>query len=252
MASTDSRPLPLKNTAYRRSFVILGADGRVVPGITWATSRISKDNAAFANTSNSVQAVGEGNYYIDLTASEMNADSITWKGTHTTDGAPDFWFTLHPKESADVSVTLESNQDVRNVTGTVASVTALAANSINDAAIAADAKGAFVPDGDFKRDNTAGQDEYTYQFVNTTTAAPLAAGSITGTPTITVQLRDAGTTPISAQAMVAVGDGFTYKYNTSAARIPAGDTGIVSFGVTHATLGALTMKRVFVGRDTAS
>ena len=40
MASTDGRPFPLKNTAYRVTFAIMDADGDLVTGATWLYSEV--------------------------------------------------------------------------------------------------------------------------------------------------------------------------------------------------------------------
>ena len=78
MASTDARPFPLKNTAFRVVFPILDADGDIVTGATGLDSEISKDQGTFADCTNEATeiATSSGIYYLDLTNTEMNADHV--------------------------------------------------------------------------------------------------------------------------------------------------------------------------------
>ena len=69
-----------KNLSYRLYFPKFfngGADDKIVPGITiWDELLISKDGGVFNAPVNSPVDFTNGWYYIDLTASEMNADQI--------------------------------------------------------------------------------------------------------------------------------------------------------------------------------
>ena len=78
MAATDARPFPIKNTAYRVTFPILDADGDLVTGATSPDSEISKDGGTFADCTNEATeiATNSGVYYLDLSATEMNADTV--------------------------------------------------------------------------------------------------------------------------------------------------------------------------------
>ena len=78
MASTDARAFPTKNTAYRVTFPILDADGDLVTGATGLDSEISKDGGTFADCTNEATeiATSSGMYYLDLTSTEMNADTV--------------------------------------------------------------------------------------------------------------------------------------------------------------------------------
>ncbi|MEA3346965.1 MAG: hypothetical protein U9Q21_02610 [Candidatus Auribacterota bacterium] len=77
MASTDARFRPLKKVAFRVKFPILDNTGALVSGATGLDSEISKDDAAFADCSNEATEIGStGMYYLDLTDTEMNADSV--------------------------------------------------------------------------------------------------------------------------------------------------------------------------------
>src|SRR3972149_617767 len=78
MASTDARPVPEKNVAYRVTLPILDADGDLVTGATALDSEVSIDGGTFADaTSEATEiATSSGMYFLDLTAGEMNGDTI--------------------------------------------------------------------------------------------------------------------------------------------------------------------------------
>ena len=78
MASTDAKPIPKKNAAYRVTFPILDANGDLVAGATGLDSEVSLDGGGMADCTNeAVQiATSSGMYYLDLTAGEMNADTV--------------------------------------------------------------------------------------------------------------------------------------------------------------------------------
>ena len=83
MAASDARPVPRKNVAYRVTFPILDADGDPVGGATGLDSEVSIDGAAFADCTNEATEIAgtgspavSGMYYLDLTAAEMNGDTV--------------------------------------------------------------------------------------------------------------------------------------------------------------------------------
>lgn len=142
MASTDARPVPIKNTAYRVYFPILDADGDLVTGAAGLDSEVSLDGAAFADCTNEATEVGtSGSYYLDLTAAEMNADAVVVLVKTSTSGAKTTPIYLYPQESGDIKV------DVQSAAGTAwgsGAITAgsIAANAITAAKVATDAIGA--------------------------------------------------------------------------------------------------------------
>jgi hypothetical protein len=116
MASSDARPVPIKNTAYRHYFCFRKNDGTLIT--TWAgmDSEVSKDGGNFADCTNEateIQTSGCG--YIDLTSTEMNADSVVLKATVTNTDALPYVCTLFPNEGGDIDV------DVTYVGGSAAS-----------------------------------------------------------------------------------------------------------------------------------
>lgn len=78
MASSDATFTPVKNQAYRVTFPILDSDGDLVAGATGLDSEVSKDGGTFTDCSGEASqiAASSGMYYLDLTASEMNADTV--------------------------------------------------------------------------------------------------------------------------------------------------------------------------------
>lgn len=79
MAASDARRAPIKGVAYRVTFPIFDADGDLVTGATSPDSEVSKDGGTFADCANEATeiATASGMYYLDLTAAEMAADTVT-------------------------------------------------------------------------------------------------------------------------------------------------------------------------------
>lgn len=110
MASTDAFPVPRKNVAYRVTFPILDADGDPVTGATGLDSEVSKDGAQFADCTNEATEITaaagsiSGMYYLDLTATEMNADTVAIGVHTTTSGAKTTMIVIYPEEIGDYRV----------------------------------------------------------------------------------------------------------------------------------------------------
>jgi hypothetical protein len=78
MASTDAKAIPVKNAALRITFPILDADGDLVSGASGLDSEVDKDTGGFNDCTNEATEIGSsGMYYLDLTSTEMNADTVT-------------------------------------------------------------------------------------------------------------------------------------------------------------------------------
>ena len=76
MASTDARPVPVKGQAYRVTFPLFASDGSLTPGVT-LLSQISIDAASAVYGARPVEITANmGMYYLDLTAGEMNGQTI--------------------------------------------------------------------------------------------------------------------------------------------------------------------------------
>lgn len=106
MASSDATAIPVKNQAYRVTFPIMDADGDLVTGATGLDSEVSKDGGTFADaTSEATEiATSSGVYYLDLTATEMNADTVAVIVKTSSSGAKTTVLVLYPQEAGDINV----------------------------------------------------------------------------------------------------------------------------------------------------
>lgn len=110
MASTDARPVPIKNTAYRLTFPIYKNDGTLITGATGLDSEVSKDAGTFTDCTNEATeiATSSGVYYLDLSSTEMNADCVAVVvKTTSTDAVPPS-FILYPQETGDIKTDVQS------------------------------------------------------------------------------------------------------------------------------------------------
>jgi len=125
MAASDATAIPVKNQAYRVTFPILDADGDLVTGATGLDSEVSKDGGAFADaTSEATEiATASGMYYLDLTATEMNADTVAIIVKTTSSGAKTTPIVLYPRETGDILVKLEPITHTSAVIPTVSTLT---------------------------------------------------------------------------------------------------------------------------------
>jgi hypothetical protein len=104
VASTDAKPVPQKNVAYRVTFPLLDADGDLVTAAGSLDSEVSKDGGAFADCTNEATeiATASGMYYLDLTSTEMNADTVAIIVKSA--GAKTTPIVLYPEEAGDIRV----------------------------------------------------------------------------------------------------------------------------------------------------
>jgi hypothetical protein len=104
MASTDARPVPQKNVAFRVTFPLLDADGDLVTGASSLDSEISKDGGTFADCTNEATeiATSSGVYYLDLTSTEMNADTVAVIVKSAS--AKTTTLVMYPEEAGDIRV----------------------------------------------------------------------------------------------------------------------------------------------------
>lgn len=124
MASTDARPVPRKNVAYRVTFPILDADGDLVTGAASLDSEISKDGGTFADCTNEATeiATSSGVYFLDLTSTEMNADTVAIIVKTSTSGAKTTTLVMYPEESGDYRADVVQWNGTAVATPTVAGV----------------------------------------------------------------------------------------------------------------------------------
>ncbi|TVM02600.1 MAG: hypothetical protein CV087_09370 [Candidatus Brocadia sp. WS118] len=106
MAASDAKPYPKKNEAFRVTFPIFDDDGDLVSGAAGLDSEISKDGGTFTDCTNEATeiATSSGMYFLDLTATEMNADTVTIIVKTSTSGAKTTPIVLYPVEDGDIPV----------------------------------------------------------------------------------------------------------------------------------------------------
>lgn len=113
MAASDARPIPQKNVAYRVTFPIFDADGDLVTGAAGLDSEVSKDAGTFADCTNEATeiATNSGMYYLDLTSTEMNADTVAIIVKTSTSGAKTTPIVMYPEEAGDIRVNITQISD---------------------------------------------------------------------------------------------------------------------------------------------
>jgi hypothetical protein len=113
MATTDARPVPRKNAAYRVTFPILDADGDLVTAAAGLDTEISKDGGTFTDCTNEATeiATASGMYFLDLTSTEMNADTVTIIVKTTTSGAKTTPIVLYPEQESSWSMIADAILD---------------------------------------------------------------------------------------------------------------------------------------------
>lgn len=79
MAAGDAKATAFWGTAQRLYFSIVNASGQPLSGAAGLDSEISKDGGTFADCTNEATeiATASGIYFLDLTATEMEADAVT-------------------------------------------------------------------------------------------------------------------------------------------------------------------------------
>jgi hypothetical protein len=119
MASTDAEPLPIKNTALRVTFPIFDADGDLVTGAAALDSEVSKDGGTFADCTNEATeiATASGMYFLDLTATEMNADTVAVIVKTSTVGAKTTPLVIYPHAMVEPAATPGWPTDIMSALG---------------------------------------------------------------------------------------------------------------------------------------
>ena len=104
MASEDARIIPLKNTAYRVTFPIMDNDGDLVSDADGLDSQVSQDGGAFAACTNEATQIASqsGMYFLDLTATEMDANTVVVICKTSTTDAKTTPIVLYPDKGGDV------------------------------------------------------------------------------------------------------------------------------------------------------
>ena len=218
MASSDAKPFPIKNTAYRVYFPILDADGDLVTGATGLDSEASLDGATFADCTNEATevATSSGIYYLDLTTTEMNTDCTVIIVKTSSSGAKTTVLTLYPVDTGDIDVdvtafggtagTFSSGRAEVNAThwgGTAVASAVVSANAIQisgDATAADNAESFFDGTGYAGTNNTI---PTVTTVTNVTTVNGLASGVITAA---SIAADAIGASELAADAVAEIAD----------------------------------------------
>lgn len=193
MAATDAKPVPKKNVAFRVTVPIYDADGDLVSGATGLDSEVSLDGATFADCTNEATeiATSSGMYFLDLTAAEMNADTVAILIKTTTSGAKTTAVVLYPEETGDIRADITSiNGNSGGVAGLDRAARCIAVGTIGAGSTTTSVvSSALTPSG-------SATDQFKGQILafdkDTTTAAlrgqktDITASSSSATPTFTV------------------------------------------------------------------
>lgn len=186
MAATDARPVPIKNTAFRATFCIWDADGDLVTGAAGLDSEVSKDGGAFADCTNEATEIGSsGCYYLDLTSTEMNADTVAVIVKTSTVGAKTTPLFFYPNQAGAIDVDVTAWLGTAAATPTVAGVPEVDITHWNGTAIPAVHTAGYpvvtVKDGTGtgEIDTTSGGVLVAAIAANAITAAAIAADAIT-------------------------------------------------------------------------
>lgn len=152
MASSDAKPIPIKGAAYRVYFDVTKNDGTLLTGWTSPSATLSKDGAtaAAATSAPAEIATSFGMGYLDLTASEMNADAVIVVVSVTNASALKTRLVLYPQEAGDILVTVQSFVAAA-ITAAAFAANAIAASAIADGAITAAKFASGALDGAWER-----------------------------------------------------------------------------------------------------
>lgn len=137
MATTDATPNPVKNQAFRFTFPIHKNDGTLITGATGLDSEVSKDAGTQADCTNEATeiATSTGVYYLDLTATEMNADTVAVTVKTTSTGAVIDTYVFYPWSTGKIKVQLEgithTSAVIPTVTTTTTATTATNVTTVN-------------------------------------------------------------------------------------------------------------------------
>jgi len=134
MAAGDASAFGRKGVAYRVTFPILDADGDLVTGATGLDSEVSKDGGTFADCTNEATeiATSSGVYYLDLTSTEMNADTVAVIVKTTSSGAKTTTLVIYPLKDGDIIANMtQVGGQTASASGTVTFPAATLASTTN-------------------------------------------------------------------------------------------------------------------------
>lgn len=237
MASTDATPIMVKGQAYRATFPIWDADGDLVTGATGLDSEISKDAGTFTDCTNEATeiATSSGIYYLDISSTETNADTVAIIVKTSTSGAKTTPLIFYPQEAGDIKTNV-----------TYWSGTAVGSPATAGYPVVTLKDDLYHADIQFTRDQANTQDEYTLSWFKN---GVRVTSGIT-VPTIQVIKRSDGSDLIASSTPTQIASTGTYKYDaTTTARQTVGESVLV---VVTATIDAATRSfSRLIGRDSS-
>jgi hypothetical protein len=111
MASTDARPVPKKNTAYRLYFIFRDNTGAIITAPTGLAASIVQDAGDWSALSAPSTATAAGLCYSDLTDVDMNCDAVTFTASCTNANSIPVIVYLYPEEVGDINTTTTGMAD---------------------------------------------------------------------------------------------------------------------------------------------
>jgi len=106
MASTDARPVPKKNVAYRLYFVFRDNTGAIITAPAGLAASIVQNAGDWVGLSAPSTATAAGLCYSDLTDTQMNVDAVTFKASCTNANSIPVLVYLYPEEKNDINTTV--------------------------------------------------------------------------------------------------------------------------------------------------
>lgn len=106
MAASDARKDPRRGVAFRVTFPIIDSDGDLVPDAADLDTELSKDGGTFTDAANEATqiATASGVYYLDLTAEEMDCNTLAILVKTSTALAKTTTLVLYPEDPAAITV----------------------------------------------------------------------------------------------------------------------------------------------------
>jgi hypothetical protein len=116
MAAGDARPIPRKAQPFRATFPIWNASSELISGAAGLDSERSIDAGTFADCSSEATEIApsSGFYYLDLTSSEMDGDTVALQIKSSSTSATVTALVIYPESLGDMRV-----DAVGSVTGNV-------------------------------------------------------------------------------------------------------------------------------------
>lgn len=129
MAAGDATPWPVRAQACRVSFDLRLNTGALNTGAAGLDSEVSKDGGTFADCTNEATEIASssGHYYLDLTSTEMTADTVVVQIKSSTTNAVTQTLVLYPVSISEPSAAPTWPTDIEKALGWL---TALARNKM--------------------------------------------------------------------------------------------------------------------------